>query len=375
MHRDFPQPRRAAVAALAVVAASWATLWSAPAVAAPERIDVVFALDTTGSMGGLIAGAKQKIWAIADTIRRDNPNAAIRIGLVAYRDRGDAYVTEKSELSDDLQAIYGRLLQMNAAGGGDWPEAVNDALQTAVARMEWARGPEACRIVFLVGDAPPHMDYAQDIPYPETLKQAGRDGIIVNAVQAGNARDTATVWRSIAQLGGGTYIPIPQTGGVVVIETPFDEDIVIIQRRLGATVVPYGSARRQAEVAGKLKAVTSAPAPAASDMAAYASRGTAPAARQVVTGDGDLINDIQAGRAKLETVPKEDLPPDLAKLSDDERAAAIKTQLAERERLQGDLAKVVAKRDAYLDDKRSAAKSGPDGFDEAVARLVKTQIK
>jgi uncharacterized protein YegL len=342
--------------------------------AAPERIDVVFALDTTGSMGGLIAGAKQKIWAIADTIRRDNPNADIRIGLVAYRDRGDAYVTEKTELTADLQAVYGRLLQVQAAGGGDWPEAVNDALQTAVARMDWARGAEACRIVFLVGDAPPHMDYPQDIAYPETLRQAARDGIVVNAVQAGNAPDTASVWRSIAQLGGGSYIPIPQTGGVVVIATPFDDEIVVIQRQLGATVVPYGSVRRQAEVAGKLKAVTAAPAPAASDMAAYSSRGTAPASRKVVTGDGDLINDIQTGRARLESVPKEDLPPDLAALTESERAAAVQTRLAERERLQGDLAKVVAKRDAYLADQRRTAKTAPDGFDEAVASLVKSQI-
>ncbi|MBP0650674.1 hypothetical protein J8J40_26865, partial [Mycobacterium tuberculosis] len=71
VHRSARRPRRALVLFLAAIGAAVA----GPAQAAPERIDVVFALDTTGSMGGLLEGAKQKIWAIADTIRRDNPNA------------------------------------------------------------------------------------------------------------------------------------------------------------------------------------------------------------------------------------------------------------------------------------------------------------
>ena len=102
-------------------------------------------------------------------------------------------------------------------------------------------GADARRIVFLVGDAPPHMDYAQDTKYPVTLSVAKQKDIIVNAVLAGDARDTERVWRDIAQNGNGRFIPIPQDGGqVVIIETPYDEDIIILQREINGTVIPYG---------------------------------------------------------------------------------------------------------------------------------------
>src|SRR5262245_15962877 len=56
-----------------------------------KRVEVVFVLDTTGSMEGLIAAAKEKIWSIATTLSNANSAPEIRMGLVAYRDRGDAY--------------------------------------------------------------------------------------------------------------------------------------------------------------------------------------------------------------------------------------------------------------------------------------------
>src|SRR5690606_159274 len=67
----------------------------APVAVDPSKhaIDVVFAVDTTGSMSGLIDGAKRTVWSIATHIRQTDPNANLRIGLVAYRDIGDEYVT------------------------------------------------------------------------------------------------------------------------------------------------------------------------------------------------------------------------------------------------------------------------------------------
>ena len=208
---------------------------------AKPTVEVAFVLDTTGSMGGLIEGAKRKIWSIATAIVDSNPDADIRMGLVAYRDIGDDYVTRTFDLTTDIQDLYANLLEMKARGGGDWPESVNEALDVAVNKLRWTLSSDTRRIVFLVGDAPPHMDYAQDTKYPITLAVAKQKDIIVNAVLAGNARDTERVWRDIAQNGNGRFIPIPQDGGqVVIIETPYDEDIIILQREINGTVIPYG---------------------------------------------------------------------------------------------------------------------------------------
>ena len=70
-------------------------------------------------MGGLIEGAKRKIWSIATAIVDSNPEADIRMGLVAYRDIGDDYVTRKIELTADIQDLYANLLELKARGGGD----------------------------------------------------------------------------------------------------------------------------------------------------------------------------------------------------------------------------------------------------------------
>src|SRR5262245_14431386 len=78
------------------------------------KIEVVFCLDTTGSMGGLIQGAKDKIWSISNQIAGGEPAPDLKIGLVAYRDRGDAYITKIIELTDDLDAIHTKLREFQA---------------------------------------------------------------------------------------------------------------------------------------------------------------------------------------------------------------------------------------------------------------------
>src|SRR5262245_3530830 len=78
--------------------------------------EVVFCLDTTGSMGGLLEGAKAKIWAICNQIANGKPTPDLKVGLVAFRDRGDEYITKVFELTDDLDAIHGHLKTFKAAG-------------------------------------------------------------------------------------------------------------------------------------------------------------------------------------------------------------------------------------------------------------------
>src|SRR5271155_6139328 len=69
---------------------------------AAPKVEVVFCLDTTGSMGGLIEGAKVKIWAICNQIASGKPSPDLKVGLVAFRDKGDDYITKVFDLTDNL---------------------------------------------------------------------------------------------------------------------------------------------------------------------------------------------------------------------------------------------------------------------------------
>jgi len=155
------------------------------------------------------------------------------MALVIYRDRGDEYVARTYDLTADIQGLYADLLQLRADGGGDWPESVNEALHASVSKLRWSQDQATRKIVFLVGDAPPHMDYANAPKYPEVAAAARRAGIVVNAVQAGDAGDTRQIWQDIARRGNGRYLPIPQDGGQIVeVPTPYDEDILQLQQSL-----------------------------------------------------------------------------------------------------------------------------------------------
>ncbi len=108
-----------------------------------RKVEVAFVLETTGSMSGLIQAAKQKIWAIANEIARARPTPDLRIGLVAYRDRGDEYVTKVHDLDLDLDKVYQDLCGYKADGGGDGPESVNEAIRVAVTKLSWSAGKRA----------------------------------------------------------------------------------------------------------------------------------------------------------------------------------------------------------------------------------------
>jgi hypothetical protein len=326
-------------------------------------------------MADLIDGAKRKIWSIASTIVDDNPDADIAMALVAYRDKGDVYVVKTSPLSEDIQGLYGDLIKLEADGGDDTPESVNKALDTAISKLEWTSGDNVHRIVFLVGDAPPHMDYAQERKYPAILKDAVQRDIVVNAVQAGDMTETTDIWKEIAQYGRGSYVTIPQSGGeVVVIISPYDDDILHLQRELDSTVIPYGDDKVQGMIRRKMtEKAASAPSTQLENSEFYAKRKKT---KEVVTGGGDLLSDVRNNRLDLDQVKDAELPEELRKQSKAERSAWINDRLAKRNEIEEKISALVVKRDAFVrkeTEKKISSKDG-DSFDEAVRRMLKTQL-
>jgi Mg-chelatase subunit ChlD len=336
--------------------------------ATKPRIEVAFVLDSTGSMGGLIEGAKQKIWSIANSIIARKPAPEVRIGLVTYRDRGDQYVTRRFDLTDDIDAVFKNLQTFAADGGGDEEESVNQALNEAVTRLAWTPDASVLKIVFLVGDCPPHMDYSNDVKYPLTCRDAAKRGIIINTVQVGSVEKTTPVWREIARLSEGEYVALAQSGNMTVVATPYDEEIARTSAALGETVVAYGDSTRREEAKLKVAEAASAPASVAADRAAFnlASGGKA------IQGSGDLVADMAAGKVDPSTVKADLLPPELQKLSPSQRAAYVGEQQKKRDALNSTLTNLASQRAAFLmqEQKRLANAGAGDSFDSKVAEII-----
>jgi Mg-chelatase subunit ChlD len=345
-----------------------------PANAAHKTIEVVFVLDTTGSMSGLIAAAKEKIWSIASTLAQADPAPEIRIGLVAYRDRGDAYVTRIVDLSGDLDTMYATLMDFAADGGGDGPESVNQALADAFDRISWSQDPTAYKVVFLVGDAPPHMDYPDEVGYPQILAAAAERGIVVNTVQCGDIAPTTAVWTEIARLGGGRYFQVEQGGGAVAIATPYDAEIAKLSTELDATRLYYGSAEERAQMDVKLAATEKLHELAS--LAARARRAAFNASASGWTnlfGKNELVDDVASGRVDLSAIPASELPEPLRALAPAEQEAALGGLIEKRATLQERIASLAGERDRYLTDRVAAAPSAAGSLDRQIYEVVREQ--
>jgi hypothetical protein len=345
-----------------------------------KTLEMVFVLDTTGSMGGLIDGAKQRIWGIINEVMQTPSRPAVRVGLVAYRDRGDEYVTQVLPLTNDLDRVYSTLMDYRAGGGGDWQEDVRRALSEGVRSAGWSkRSDNVAQILFLVGDAPPHDDYGNEPDALLTAQEAVERGMVVNTVQCGVAADTRQIWQAIARRGEGQYFAIAQDGGVQTVSTPYDARLSELGGKLGSTYMAYGGGAGPAGVQFRAEAA---------DDAVFTERKVASAAPAVAQAEravnkalnrdayvGDLLQSIENGTVKLDDVKAEDLPDNLQKLSPADRRKEVERRLAERKQIREEIVTLSKQRDAHIKAQRAKQSGGAKtGFDAAVSAALKEQL-
>jgi hypothetical protein len=340
------------------------------------KIEVVFVLDTTGSMGGLIQAAKDNIWSIASSMASAQPAPEIKMGLVAYRDRGDDYVTRVVDLSEDLDSMYATLVDFQAAGGGDGPESVNKALYDAVNGISWSQDPDSYKVVFLVGDAPPHMDYPGEARFPEIIAQANAAGIVVNTIQCGKNSFTTQQWTQIAQLSNGRYFQVGQAGSAVAFTSPFDADIARLSAELDSTRIYYGSAEEKERMRAKVDAADKLKQ--ASTTESLARRGAfnvTAGGKSNFLGENELVDDIASGRVDLAEIEVEKLPEALVAMSPVEQRDLLVQKASKRAELEGRIQDLATQRQAFLDEKVEAAGVPEESLDFKIYQAVREQAQ
>lgn len=339
------------------------------------NVEVVFVLDTTSSMTGLINSAKQKIWAIANTLSKTEPAPKIKIGLLGYRDKGDTYITKLTQLNEDLDQVYKELMQFQAQGGGDAPESVNLALHDAVTKIQWSQNKEVYKVIYLVGDAPPHMDYQDDIKYQDTCKLAKKMDIVINTIQCGNWPSTESYWKDIAVLARGEYFKVSQSGSAITYETPFDDELAGLSRDLDKTKVYYGEKKDLDEAKTRIKTseeiYKKADKIALAQRSAFNAKGTG---LKNFLGKNELVDEVINNKIRLENIKKDNLPGFLQKLSPEERKKYILSKSVERKKIQKKIISLSNKRQLYLENKiKSDKDGGRDSLDNKLYKTIQKQ--
>ena len=176
------------------------------------KLDVMFLLDATGSMSDEIAQLQENILSISQQID-DMGDVDVRFGLVHYRDRDDAYITQVLEFTPDVTAFQRELNRVRADGGGDTPESLNAGLHDALHNVEW-RGEDTIKLVFLVADAPPHLDYPDDSDYAVDMLYAAEQGIKIHPIASSGLDNIGEyIFRQIGQTTMGRFIFLTYEGG------------------------------------------------------------------------------------------------------------------------------------------------------------------
>ncbi len=340
------------------------------------KIEVVFVLDTTGSMSGLIEAAKEKIWSIASTMASANNAPDIKMGLVAYRDRGDAYITKTVALSNDLDSMYSKLMDFEANGGGDGPESVNQALHDAVHKMQWSQDQSTYKVVFLIGDAPAHMDYQDDVKYPVTIAIAQKRGIVINAIQSGNSSAATTNWLRIANLGQGKFFQVGNDGNAVAIATPFDKKLATLSAKLDDTRVYYGNKitklKQQSKVAASRKLHRES---SEKSLARRATYNISKSGKNNFLGEGELVEAFSSGKTNISSIENSQLPNEMQVMSETAKQDYVVGKAIARKALRQKIEVLAEQRNEFL--KKEVAKVGADkdSFDAQIFDAIQTQSK
>lgn len=175
----------------------------------PKKTEVMFILDTTGSMGDEITYLQKDFAAIAGEVSNENMTFSVNF----YKDEGDEYVTRCNPFTDDVKEIQKLLNQEYAQGGGDEPEAVAQILEETITNGSWS--DDTAKIAFLIFDAPPHTGTDTETKLQRAIASAAERGVHLVPVMASNAaRETELFGRAAAIMTNSNYVFLTDDSGV-----------------------------------------------------------------------------------------------------------------------------------------------------------------
>jgi len=327
----------------------------------PRRdVDLVIALDVSGSMEGLIESAKQRLWDITNELARARPVPALRVAILSYGNPNygeqAGYVRVDLPFTADLDKVNATLFAFRTDGGEEY---VARAIQTSLDALQWSAESDALRIVFVAGNESAEQDPRLTIQ--QATAAASRRGVVVNAIYCGaDGNADARGWQRVATSTNGRYASIDQNAAAVAnVATPFDDELTALNGELNGTYVAFGSGGER----GRANQVAQDSNAAAMSPAAAASR-TVSKAGALYRAEWDLVDAVESGK-ELAAIPAAELPAELQALPPAEREAFVREKAERRIALQQKIGELAAARSEYI-ARETRESAEPAGLDAAI---------
>lgn len=186
------------------------------AASSPKQLDLLFMVDTTGSMGDELKYLQAELRDVIRRVSQSSEELSINLSVNFYRDTGDEYVVRSFEFTSDIEKAIEQLNQQHSDGGGDYPEAVHTALDDIVNNHQWRN--DSVKLCFMVLDAPPHTEKEiKNINSQMTtnIMAMSAKGIrFIPLASSGVNTETEFLLRSWSVMTGGTYTFLTNHSGI-----------------------------------------------------------------------------------------------------------------------------------------------------------------
>lgn len=337
-----------------------------------ETIKVALLLDTSNSMDGLINQAKAQLWEIVNELSYAKckgvaPN--LKIALYEYGNdrlsKETGYIKQISEFTSDLDEISEHLFGLTTNGGEEY---CGEVIDTAIKKLEWGKNKNDLKMIFIAGNEP----FTQgNVNFKDAVVNAKEHDVTVNTIFCGNYQQGAsTGWKEGANLGEGDYMTINHNKKIVHIVTPYDDEIIILNRKLNKTYIYYGNkgvSRYQKQAKQDSNA-----SELAEEVAVK--RAVTKSSRLYDNASWDLVDASKKKAVKYKDIDKSNLPKELQNKTGKEIEKYVTEKGEERKVIQQEIQKLNSKRKKYV-LKKQEEKTDKKELESAMINAIKKQAK
>ncbi len=335
-----------------------------------QTIKVALLLDTSNSMDGLISQAKTQLWEIVNELsyaKYGIQKPSLEIALYEYgNDRlesSDGYIRQVLSFSSDLDEISEKLFSLTTNGGKEY---CGQVISSSLKELEWGKKKNDLRLIFIAGNEP----FTQGkINYKEAIADAKEKDVIINTIFCGSYNQGISgMWKDGAELGGGDYMNIDHNKKIVHIITPYDDEIIILNKKLNKTYIYYGSSGRK-----KYSNQSAQDANAEElDEVVIVKRASSKSSRLYNNASWDLVDKSEKEEIDYSKIERKYLPKDLQKLSDKELKKHVEKQRKTRSEIKEKINALSKKRRAYV-AKKQRESSNKNELESVLIKAIKKQ--
>ncbi|MGV6830831.1 MAG: vWA domain-containing protein [bacterium] len=335
-----------------------------------QYIKVALLLDTSNSMDGLIDQAKAQLWQIVNELsyaKCEHERPDLQIALYEYGNDGlnsaEGYIRQVLNFSEDLDEISKELFALTTNGGNEY---CGQVIQTSLNQLNWGKNPDDLKLIFIAGNEP----FTQGrIDYRNAGTNAKEKDITVNTIFCGNYREgIQTSWKDGAERTGGDYMSINHNRETIHIATPYDDAILILNKKLNNTYIYYGSMGAQKK---KLQFSQDSEAQSYSDANAV-SRTVSKSSHLYKNASWDLVDAVEDEEIDIEEIEVSSLPKELKGKSKEEITEYIDAKSKEREAIKKEIQTLNEKRRVFISEQQS---QGSSELQNAMLNALKKQAK